>query len=204
MNSIWKFLKKYLMCWQKQRRDNQGKHLSWDHGQVWYGCLLEHSVWELGSKWSSLSFDSRGKRLSLLCHSGMLKCWKCVMPHIMSIKHFNEKINLDGKLAVPPWEEQLHMDRPTGPANSPLQRGEVFVLVMSHLWRFFATQIQPKTNQANRFSTPKRFHLVLVEVSQREANIRIKIQIQIQLKHWPTNRANKFSLQRGEAFILYL
>ena len=54
-------------------KDNREKHLTSHHGQVWYGCLLEHSIWELWSKWSSLSFDSRGKRLSLLCHSGMLK-----------------------------------------------------------------------------------------------------------------------------------
>ena len=54
-----------------------GKHLTWDDRQVWYGRLLERFVWELRSGWSSLSFHSRGKRLSLLCRSGKFFCWYC-------------------------------------------------------------------------------------------------------------------------------
>ena len=60
--------KKSLVWWRR-------KHLTWDHLQVWYGRLLERSLWELRSGRRSLSFNSRGKRLSFLCRSG--KCAIC-------------------------------------------------------------------------------------------------------------------------------
>ena len=42
----------------------------------------------------------------------------------------HEKINLDEKLSVPPWKEQLHMDWPAGPTNPSLQRGKSIILQM--------------------------------------------------------------------------